>query len=527
MPSPPSSQERAPAAQTPPSGHEESLRRLAGLVGARRLAVLVHSAGSVPAATLDHDPPWPATSLSAWLHRDETLVLPRHTLLEAKNLFGASELGLASGTRLILLDDEDGPLGAVFFEPDAGRRTSLPAEALELSRWIARTTRLMSYIDSERRLWEGLMKVVGQGFIAVDGAGVIVRYEGNAQQILGFAPSDALGRSCDEVFRSVDLDESPLRAALANDLRRVELYVVRSDGREVSVSAALNRILDDEGRLLGALALFRDTTEERALEENARRKDRLASIGELAAAVAHEIRNPLTGIQTCAQILEDRMREQPKGLRQVEIILKEGQRLNRIVDSVLRFAHPGRPQLRKASISDCARRVVELESGHLQKAGISAQVTDSADVPAIYLDTDQITQVLLNLIRNAADAMPEGGTVRMTIEKVKRQGHTRKGVGRRTSDRIRYPAQSPMRDFVRVTIRDTGSGIPESLQPKVFDPFVTTRSGGTGLGLSICQSIVQEHGGFIQLHSVPGRGTTVEVDLPVERRISQRRSDKN
>ncbi|MCA9727995.1 MAG: hybrid sensor histidine kinase/response regulator, partial [Candidatus Eisenbacteria bacterium] len=157
--------------------------------------------------------------------------------------------------------------------------------------------------------------------------------------------------------------------------------------------------------------------------------------------------------------------------------------------------------------------------------GIRVELRVRGKIPSLYLDPHQIEQVLLNLIRNARDAMPDGGELRIEIGLIKRLPHRRRGTGRRASDRVRLVKDPPRARFVQIKISDTGTGISDEVMARIWNPFFTTRTRGTGLGLPLSQSIVREHGGFLTLRSVVSKGTTVLMDLPVERRQGERRKD--
>jgi signal transduction histidine kinase len=152
-------------------------------------------------------------------------------------------------------------------------------------------------------------------------------------------------------------------------------------------------------------------------------------------------------------------------------------------------------------------------------------VERAADTPAIYVDHDQLLQVLLNLLMNALQALAQGGEIRVSVRLARKPLAPRSRLGRRATDRLEHRGDSPPVDVVEIRVQDNGPGIPAAEQTRVFDPFYTTRSQGTGLGLSICQSIIREHGGTITLDSVVGQGTAVIIDLPVEKRHGDRRRD--
>lgn len=378
--------------------------------------------------------------------------------------------------------------------------------------------------DSLKGFHEVLLATLPLGVLAIDRMGRVTYLSPPAQEILGYRQEEAVGADCLRVFRPAGVEENPLILGLRGKATRVDLYILDREGKEKPVWMQMARIPGRPGEgPRGLIAMIRDTSEERAFEEDQRRRERLASIGELSAGVAHEIRNPLTGIGNCAQVLRDRLGPDDPRLRFVSIILDETQRLNRIVESLLSFARPGRPQLKESAVVDVVKQVLTLEAERHKEQGITRELKIRGRIPRIFIDPEQITQVLLNVIRNAVEAMPSGGRLTIDCSVLRRRPHLRRGTGRRRSDRIRYDRAAPMKRFVQLRISDTGRGIPPDVVSRVFDPFFTTRTKGTGLGLSISQSIIKEHGGFISMRSIENKGTTVSIDLPVERRDGERR----
>jgi signal transduction histidine kinase len=196
------------------------------------------------------------------------------------------------------------------------------------------------------------------------------------------------------------------------------------------------------------------------------------------------------------------------------------------VEGLLNYARPNRPELTLTAAEECVRHAIDLVRAGAEEKGIRLTVKTAGRLPKVYIDPAQMTQVLLNVLRNAEEAMPGGGELAVEIAVIRRRPHRRRGPGRRLSDReARRATNGPQQRFVQIKITDTGHGIPKDLQGRVFNPFFTTRTRGTGLGLSLSQSIVREHGGTLSLRSVENKGTTVCLDLPVERRQGERRKD--
>lgn len=221
--------------------------------------------------------------------------------------------------------------------------------------------------------------------------------------------------------------------------------------------------------------------------EQVKRADRLSAIGQLAAGLAHEIRNPLASIDGAAEVL-DVANDQPElRTETVAIIRKECARLNRLLTSLLDFARPRRPEWREVDMSHVLDSVIELVS-HSAGKGIRFHKEAAAKAPAMLGDEEQLTQVVLNLALNAAQAMPDGGDVWLTVS-----------------------AES---GGIGICIKDQGSGIPEENLDKIFDPFFTTKDAGTGLGLSVVHQIVTQHGGTMSVARNPDKGMTFRLFFP-------------
>jgi two-component system sensor histidine kinase HydH len=227
----------------------------------------------------------------------------------------------------------------------------------------------------------------------------------------------------------------------------------------------------------------------RRLQQEIARSRRLASIGSLAAGVAHEIRNPLSSIKGFATYFRERYRDNHEDAETAEVMIKEVDRLNRVITQLLDFARPmalDRTPVAPQILIRQALKMVEAQAG---EKGITLAANLPADIGAVSLDADRIGQVLLNLCLNALAAMTAGGTLRLSLTQ-------------------------PEAGWIRIDVGDTGIGIPAEELSRVFDPYFTTKPAGTGLGLPIVQKIVEAHGGSIQLASDPGKGTTATLLLP-------------
>ena len=363
------------------------------------------------------------------------------------------------------------------------------------------------------------------GVIAMDRAGRIVSANPTAARLLGYTPEELLGQESARVVRAPRGEGHVQPGACAAPEEAREVEVATRNGDVLPISLRRLPLEGEGGRLDGTVAVFHDLRVEKAREEQWRRRDRLASIGALAAGVAHEIRNPLTGIGTSAQILKRRLESGDPRAPFADLILEEVTRLDRIVTSLLQFARPAAPRLRRESLLPALDKALALVQELAVRQNVQVRVDRSDAIPDIYVDHDQILQVLLNVLMNALQALEAGGEIRLTVRIARKRAAERSQLGRRATDRLESPQETPPVDVLELRIQDNGPGIPAAALARVFDPFFTTRAQGSGLGLSICQSIVREHGGVISIESVVGQGTAVIIDLPVEKRHGDRRRD--
>jgi len=246
---------------------------------------------------------------------------------------------------------------------------------------------------------------------------------------------------------------------------------------------ALVRLDDSHRKLKAQTAILFET------EEQLRRADRLSALGELSAGMAHEIRNPLGSIKGAAEILKDDYAPDAPHHEFIEILLKETDRLNKIVQEFLDFARPKPPELLEEDVNEILESVLALTAQPIRKAGGSVEKRLESNIGKWNLDGGLLKQAFLNLVLNSIQAMPEGGTLTLSSG--------------RFNDRI------------EVKIADTGIGISAEDRKKLFSPFFTTKNDGTGLGLAITYRIIQNHRGTIDVQSEPGRGATFTITIPI------------
>jgi signal transduction histidine kinase len=266
-----------------------------------------------------------------------------------------------------------------------------------------------------------------------------------------------------------------------------------------------------EGEKLGALMVLTDITALKHLEMQIRRSDRLASLGTLSAGMAHEIKNPLVSIKTFAQLLPERYQDSDFRETFSNLIGHEIDRIDSLVNQLLRFARPAKPLLRLMHVHEILEKSLQLVGHRLYQKDIKLTRFWQADADTIRADADQLEQVFLNFFINAMDAMKRGGELTVGTEI------------RRDAEWMTAMAHAPvngngrLHEVLQITIRDNGDGICLEDLPHVFDPFFTTKDYGTGLGLSVVHGIIQEHGGQVEVESEPAKGTAFHILLPLVR----------
>ena len=322
-----------------------------------------------------------------------------------------------------------------------------------------------------------------------------------AEPLVGVSAPQVIGGEAQALFRTnpwvIDMVHGTLGEGAAR--RRGEGRLL-SPRREVDVSVACTPVLDDsQGGVRGAVLVLHDLTLQRTLETATRRADRLATLGTVAQGLAHEIRNPLGGIKGAAQLLRAGVTD-PDLVRCTEVIVREVERLDGLVEQLRELGTPPRLLLEPVNIHRVLRDVLALQNQAPEWGRIGMRTVFDPSLPSIRGDRAQLTQVFLNLVKNAVQALGGSGELVLST-RIEASFHIRRGTGRGR--------------FLSVTVEDSGPGISEDDQARLFSPFFSTKPRGTGLGLAVCHRIVVEHGGAITYEPRAGGGACFRVTLPV------------
>jgi two-component system, NtrC family, sensor histidine kinase HydH len=344
-------------------------------------------------------------------------------------------------------------------------------------------------LSKVKALSDSLVEHMPVGLVAVDPEDRVMVFNDTAEKLFGRTAAEVIGKSASEILPPACMD---VLRALGKDrpIIEEELDCAAGEGRTVplEVIAAVSR--DDEGVLIGRIALVRDLSELQHLRNEVERSQRLAAVGSLAAGVAHEIRNPLSSIKGFATYFRQRYGGVPDDVKVADIMIQEVDRLNRVITELLEFSRPMALKRKETDLAVLARQVLGTVEGQARDKGITVRTDLPPGLPEAFIDPDRITQVFLNLFLNALAAMERGGILSVGLA--------------RQDERC-----------LRVAVSDTGMGIRKEDLGRVFDPYFTTKPSGTGLGLAIVHRIVEAHGGEIRLQSEPGKGTTFTILLPV------------
>jgi len=386
-------------------------------------------------------------------------------------------------------------------KPSSGRAARGPKAAGR--RPVRKTTSTSPTFAVPEGFYRDLVWNLRNGVVAITRDGQIAVMNDNAYGILGLKarPSD-MGRPFVEVLRELpdvcrilgsafDLSHLPNRAELR----------VKKTGKVIGYT--LSHVRDNRNRLVGATLFFKDLTRVEQEVERERLRDRLAALGEMAAAIAHEVKNPLAGIEVMAGILKRELPASEDAQTILADIIKEAKMANAIVLEVLEFVRPIRLQVEHIALADVVRDAISMADSHVPKGDVLVSVDLGVDVPPIQGDPHQLRQLFTNLLTNAFEALEGRGDVRIDALAL-------------VADEEAVPGVEPAGPMVEVRVSDSGPGVPPEVADRIFSPFFTTKPQGSGLGLAIVRKIIDAHDGRIDIGGRQGGGTTFRVTLPVK-----------
>ena len=372
------------------------------------------------------------------------------------------------------------------------------------SRYDVQLTEATQTLANLRALHERIVESIRSGVITTDLQGRIYTFNSAAAEITGYEAEDVRGQEVSIFFGELGehIEESMRAAEIGEASPRYEADCLTAEGLRLRLGFSIFPLFAESGETTGLVITFQDLTQVRALEETSRRQDRLAAVGRVAASIAHEIRNPLAAMRGSIQVLRSEMDGGSSQAELMEIILRESDRLNRIITDYLTYARPRSAIHTSVDVRDLLRETFTLLRHSPEiKDGHSLEEDYPDEEMIVNADASQLKQVFWNIARNALQAMPEGGALSASL---------RAAPGNR----------------LRITFGDSGVGMSPEQVEHLFEPF-SSRTGGTGLGLSIVYQIIRDHGGTINVRSLEGQGTTITIELPCEKQKPESMKGRN
>ncbi len=366
------------------------------------------------------------------------------------------------------------------------RLPQLPGEMGQISQSV---NNLAQALRETRTLNDLIIENAADGVIAIDRQGDVTTMNPAAEVITGYQRHELVGQPYSMLFDNTQF-YSPVLDTLEHGTEHVALEIsFPGRDRTIEISVTTSRIHNTHGEMIGALVIFSDLTARKETQRRMAQAERLATLGELMAGVAHEVRNPLTAIRGYVQILRQQTTD-PIHQEYLSVVLKEIDSINKVIQQLLDFSRPRHSQWQQVSLNALVEETLVL----VQTAGVQARVDFISELDnelsPISADRELLKQVLLNILINAVQAISARGKIR-----------------------IRTWQYSDSQ--LAISIEDNGCGIDLSLQKKIFDPFFTTKASGTGLGLALSQRIINAHQGDIRVTSLPGYGATFTLILPI------------
>ncbi len=383
-------------------------------------------------------------------------------------------------------------------------RDKIPQEWLDEQAALFKKYKL---VERVYRFYRNIIQNMSSSIISIDMSGCITFMNVNAAKTLGYTVDELLGKNLIDIFHEPEKNGKILDLMLLPNKRfeSKEVNLIAKSGVVIPIGFSTSALTENNEQI-GVIIAFRDLTEMHIIQRQVERMERLATLGELATGIAHEVRNPLGGIKAAAQVLEESFDEYDKRLELVSRIVREADRVNNLLMDFFKFAKPVKPSKSYLDIESIIDGVYLLLASQLKTKRILFKEDLSDVLPKIYADANQVEQVLMNIFLNAIQAMPDGGQlfVRVHSTTMSKTPHIKWSEDYLDKDML----------FVAIEVHDTGVGIPKENLEKIFNPFFTTKSDGLGLGLAICHRLITQNNGNIYAESEPGKGSKFTVLLP-------------
>jgi two-component system sensor histidine kinase HydH len=354
--------------------------------------------------------------------------------------------------------------------------------------WAQSYTRSRKLLSDINAISSEMINNLPEGVILTDN-NLNIRYlNKNAEMILGVSARDVIGHTPEQTLptpiTALDVSES------GNDqVLEKEISIERPGGHALPASVIATEVVTTDGMFVGHMYILKDLSQIKQLQLEVQKKDKLAVIGNLAAGVAHEVRNPLSSIKGYASYFKTLFAEDSENRAAAEVLVNETERLNRVITELLEISRPSDIKLQEVDIQmvfDTTLRLIHSDANQLGNIEISLDISD--DLKNMVIDADRFVQVLMNVYLNSIQAMPDGGALSTTVVS--------------------------KNDHIEIVITDTGTGMTEDTRRQLFNPYFTTKTTGTGLGMAIVHKIIEAHKGEIRVVSKEGNGTEITICVP-------------
>ncbi len=369
-----------------------------------------------------------------------------------------------------------------------------------VARNLSAIRRLEDELNTKNRFMANILQDSADAIMTLDPEDIVTSWNRGAEAIFGYSAAEMIGKSISilltpELREAQELKQLAEKVRAFGAVRSFQTERITKDGRRIQVIFTRTAIRDESGQIIGASAVLKDVTAYRNMEGQLADAAHLATLGELSAGLAHEIKNPLAGIKGAIEVIRDSVPATDIHREILGDVLHEVGRIDKIVRDLLNYAKPKAPAHSDILLVEIAQRTMAMVEKSANNEALVMSLHKLTGIPAFTGDETQLEQVLLNLLLNAQKAMPAGGHIDV---------------------RLRH---DPVEGAVILEVEDDGPGIPEDVRKRLFQPFFTTRTDGTGLGLATCLKNVQYHGGTIEVHSEVGRGARFSVMLPLLSRL--------